>query len=148
MARFGKIRAQRKEKRPRKAQKNKEPHAADLRAGNRLRELRLLRGLTQMALAERVGVTFQQIQKYENGSNRLSASRIAQIARALDVRPAYFFEEKGEDNAAEAILDRRMKKWIGLFEALPDRRAKDRMLIMVRQAVHLANLNNSGQDRQ
>ncbi len=67
-------------------------HPVDRHVGNRLRQLRALRGITQTALADRIGVTFQQVQKYEKGANRISASRLWEIRRALDVPIASFFE--------------------------------------------------------
>jgi transcriptional regulator with XRE-family HTH domain len=54
---------------------------------------RLIIGMSQTKLADKMGITFQQIQKYENGKNRVSASRLQQIARTLRVRPEFFFEE-------------------------------------------------------
>jgi transcriptional regulator with XRE-family HTH domain len=66
-------------------------HPIDLHIGQRLKELRIVRGLSQAELGERVSITFQQIQKYEKGSNRVSCSRLYQFARILDVPPAYFF---------------------------------------------------------
>lgn len=56
--------------------------------GVRVRSLRMERGLSQTALADAMGVTFQQVQKYEKGSNRISGSRIGQIAAALEVPPS------------------------------------------------------------
>lgn len=64
----------------------------DQHVGRQLRTLRKGRGLSQTALAEHCGVTFQQIQKYENGKNRISASRMQQIAWKLQVRPSFFFD--------------------------------------------------------
>lgn len=61
--------------------------------GTRLRLARKMRNLTQEALAERLGVTFQQVQKYENGTNRISASRLHQAVLILDVPVTYFFPE-------------------------------------------------------
>lgn len=64
--------------------------------------MRWLRGITQSQLADKVGVRFQQIQKYENGANRVSASRLWELAEALDVAIAYFFEGLWSDaNARE-----------------------------------------------
>lgn len=57
----------------------------------RVREMRNLREMRQAELAERLGVTFQQIQKYETGQNRIPSDRLAEIAEALDVSPAWFF---------------------------------------------------------
>jgi len=61
--------------------------------GQRLRKLRLAKGLTQDGLGKRIGISFQQIQKYENGSNRISASRLNEIASSLDVPVTYFFSQ-------------------------------------------------------
>ncbi len=64
----------------------------DIHVGKRLRRRRRLLGLTQQELASQVGVRFQQIQKYECGANRLTASRIYDISRALNVAVQYFFD--------------------------------------------------------
>lgn len=68
----------------------------DLHLGKRLRRRRRLLGLTQQQLALSVGVRFQQIQKYECGANRISAARIWQLAEALEVPVAYFFDGLAE----------------------------------------------------
>jgi transcriptional regulator with XRE-family HTH domain len=60
--------------------------------GKRVRHRRWLIGMTQQQLAEQVGIKFQQIQKYETGANRVSASRLWDIADALDVKVSFFFE--------------------------------------------------------
>lgn len=64
----------------------------DQHLGNRVRRRRRLLGLTQHQLAQKVGVRFQQVQKYECGSNRISAARIWQLANALEVPVAYFYD--------------------------------------------------------
>ena len=64
----------------------------DLHVGKRLRRRRRLLGLTQQQLAESVGIRFQQIQKYECGANRVSASRLFDLAESLDVPVQYFYE--------------------------------------------------------
>jgi len=68
------------------------PHPVDIHVGRRLRSQRMLKGLSQEKLAESLGITFQQIQKYENGTNRLSASRLFLVSQALDIGLGYFFE--------------------------------------------------------
>lgn len=70
----------------------KRPDPIDITVGQRLRQRRLLVGQTQEQLAESIGVTFQMVQKYEKGSCRVGASRLSQIARALNVPVAYFFD--------------------------------------------------------
>lgn len=67
-------------------------HPIDLHVGNRVRQRRRLLGMTQQRLADAVRIRFQQIQKYESGANRISASRLWTLSKALDVSIAYFFE--------------------------------------------------------
>lgn len=68
------------------------PHPVDIHVGDRLRARRTILGYTQNGLAGAVGLTFQQIQKYERGINRIGASRLYQLAQVLGVPAAYFFE--------------------------------------------------------
>lgn len=75
-------------------------HPVDVHVGKRIRHRRWMSGTTQQQLAERVGIKFQQIQKYETGMNRVSASRLWDIAAVLDVPVSFFFE--GMDNQAQA----------------------------------------------
>lgn len=74
-------------------------HPVDVHVGKRVRHRRWLIGMTQQQLAEQVGIKFQQIQKYETGANRISASRLWDIADALGVPVSFFFE--GLDEAAK-----------------------------------------------
>lgn len=81
------------------------PNSIDRDVGSRLRARRQLIGLSQSQLAEQLGITFQQIQKYESGSNRLSASRLQLIAHILEVPAGYFFEAAAtESNAPQERL--------------------------------------------
>ncbi|MDO5756224.1 MAG: helix-turn-helix transcriptional regulator [Rhodobacterales bacterium] len=68
------------------------PHEVDVHVGKRIRHRRWLAGMTQQQLAESVGIKFQQIQKYETGANRVSASRLWDIAAAMGVNVGFFFE--------------------------------------------------------
>lgn len=70
----------------------KTSNIVDVYVGARLRMRRTMLGMSQSKLGELLGVTFQQIQKYEKGSNRVSASRLQNTARVLEVTPGYFFE--------------------------------------------------------
>lgn len=65
----------------------------DAHVGNRLRERRILLGLSQTRLGESLGLSFQQIQKYERGIDRISVGRLVHLAHVLDVPITYFFEE-------------------------------------------------------
>jgi len=78
-------------------------HPVDVHVGKRIRHRRWMTGTTQQQLAEKVGIKFQQIQKYETGMNRVSASRLWDIAHALGVDVAFFFE--GYDGVAPAETD-------------------------------------------
>ena len=71
--------------------------AIDDHVGGRIRERRIMLGLTQQQLAEMIGVTYQQAHKYERGINRVSAGRLFEIARALSAPITYFFEGIGEE---------------------------------------------------
>ena len=70
----------------------------DLEIGQRIRDLRKLKKMTQTDLANKVGVTFQQVQKYENGFNRVGGGRLQAIATALGVAPSFLFGENGRDS--------------------------------------------------
>jgi transcriptional regulator with XRE-family HTH domain len=74
------------------ANRTKEPNPTDRHVGGRIRMRRMMLGMSQTNLADAVQITFQQIQKYEKGTNRVSASRIQQFAKILNVPVAYFFE--------------------------------------------------------
>jgi transcriptional regulator with XRE-family HTH domain len=72
--------------------KDDQPHAVDKYVGGRMRVRRVQVGMSQGQLANRIGVSFQAVQKYESGDIRLSASRLYDVAQALDIGPAFFFE--------------------------------------------------------
>ena len=85
-------------------------HPVDVHVGKRVRHRRWMVGMTQQQLGEIVGIKFQQIQKYETGMNRVSASRLWDIAAALDVPVSFFFEGlSGEAGAelSEAVAEAR-----------------------------------------
>jgi transcriptional regulator with XRE-family HTH domain len=71
----------------------KKPNPTDLHVGSRIRLRRNMLGMSQEKLGDNLGITFQQIQKYEKGTNRVGASRLQAIATILNVPPAFFFED-------------------------------------------------------
>jgi len=71
----------------------KTPNSIDVHVGSRIRLQRALKGMSQTTLAEGLGVTFQQVQKYEKGTNRVGSSRLQAIANILGVPVAWFFED-------------------------------------------------------
>ena len=74
-------------------------HPVDVHVGKRVRHRRWMVGMTQQQLGDIVGIKFQQIQKYETGMNRISASRLWDIAQALDVSISFFFEGFDSEHA-------------------------------------------------
>ena len=83
--------------------------AIDDRVGGRIRERRIMLGLTQQQLAEMIGVTYQQAHKYERGINRVSAGRLFEIARVLSAPITYFYEGIGEEGPQQVPPQQRMQ---------------------------------------
>jgi transcriptional regulator with XRE-family HTH domain len=90
---------------------SKSPNSVDVAVGSRVRFRRKQLGLSQGRLGEKLGITFQQIQKYEKGTNRVGASRLQAMASVLDVPVSYFFPDPGtpldKSDAVTALLDSR-----------------------------------------
>jgi transcriptional regulator with XRE-family HTH domain len=78
------------------------PNPVDVHVGARLRMRRTLLGLSQATLADALGLTFQQVQKYERGANRVSSSRLFDLSRVLDVPIRFFFDEMDGDISAQS----------------------------------------------
>lgn len=76
-------------------------HPVDVHVGRRLRLRRTILGMSQEAIGKQIGVTFQQIQKYERGINRMGASRLYDFSKGLGVPVAYFFDGYGDYGADE-----------------------------------------------
>ena len=104
-------------------------HPVDVHVGKRIRHRRWTLGTTQQQLAERVGIKFQQVQKYETGMNRVSASRLWDIASALEVPIAYFFdgmgqaaetERAGSDMPTDLLTDREALELLRSYYAIPE----------------------------
>jgi transcriptional regulator with XRE-family HTH domain len=76
------------------------PNPVDVHVGARVRLRRTLLGLSQERLGEAIGLTFQQVQKYERGANRIGASRLYDLSRVLDVPVSFFFEDMDDQTAA------------------------------------------------
>jgi len=86
----------------------KKPNPVDAHVGSRVRLRRMLLGMSQERLGESMGLTFQQVQKYEKGVNRIGASRLFQISKILDVPVQFFFEEApytGDGNAVHGMAE-------------------------------------------
>jgi transcriptional regulator with XRE-family HTH domain len=97
-------------------------HPIDKHVGSRIRHGRWMRGMTQQDLGDAAGCKFQQIQKYETGANRVSASRLWGIAKALGVPITFFFEGKEQpDPVLSTFPDRGSAELLGIWMSLPDK---------------------------
>ncbi len=109
-------------------------HPVDIHVGKRVRHRRWLNGMTQQQLAEKVGIKFQQIQKYETGMNRVSASRLWDISDALGVPVSFFFEglTAGEQPAdsdkngipADILANKEALELVRSYYAMPQNQRK------------------------
>lgn len=100
-------------------------HSVDVHVGKRIRHRRWMIGMTQQQLADKVGIKFQQIQKYETGMNRVSASRLWDIARAVDVPVSFFFEGLVEGHVpgvveGDIFADKEALQLVRAYYAMPE----------------------------
>ena len=87
----------------------KAPNPIDKHVGSRVRMRRMMLAMSQEKLGDALGLTFQQVQKYEKGTNRITAGRLKRIANILDVPILYFFEDAVEEPAAPADNNRELR---------------------------------------
>lgn len=99
-------------------------HSVDVHVGKRIRHRRWMIGMTQQQLADKVGIKFQQIQKYETGMNRVSASRLWDIGHALDVPVNFFFEGLHEKALAavkgDILADKEALQLVRAYYSIPE----------------------------
>lgn len=105
-------------------------HPVDLHVGRKLKQIRTLRRLSQTDVARKLNLSFQQIQKYEIGSNRVAASRLFELAQILDVPPSYFFEGL-HDNQNEAPKDDAGLEIVNALAAIKDEEVKTRIVTFI-----------------
>ena len=108
-------------------------HEIDRHVGARIRERRIMLGLTQQQLADLIGVTYQQAHKYERGINRVSAGRLFEIARVLTEPVSYFFE--GLDTHEERLASPRERMCLELarnFAQIPNERHQEALSQLAR----------------
>nr|WP_274534638.1 helix-turn-helix transcriptional regulator [Pararhizobium polonicum] len=98
---------------------SKKPNPIDVEVGRRIRMRRTLLGLSQTTLADALGITFQQVQKYEKGTNRVGASRLQAIAEFLQIPVSFLFEGQETIGAdAESLHGREITEFISTTEGL------------------------------
>lgn len=108
----------------------------DQLVGDRIRRRRILMGLTQDQLGETLGISYQQVQKYETGANRVSAGRLYLIARRLGVAPGWFFDPVKSDATTSDFSDigssRLLMDFVRSFSRIEDERVKSLLVSLVR----------------
>jgi len=121
----------------------KNPTLADQHVGRRLRWRRQELKLSQQVLADRLGVTFQQVQKYENGKNRVSAGRLFELARALETRTTYFYD--GMEAAADftGLIHSDAVDLIIAFQKIEDPELRKSILAQVKKQARLSKPEKS-----
>jgi transcriptional regulator with XRE-family HTH domain len=116
-----------------------QPNPIDIHVGARLRQRRTILGMSQGKLGDSVGLTFQQIQKYERGSNRIGASRLYDLSRVLDVSISYFFDDMPETISETRYLDvnKHLSEVVSAFEV--DDMVRRETLELVRNYYRVSN---------
>ena len=110
-------------------------HPVDIHVGKKIREARLVRGLTQSGVAKQLGLSFQQLQKYETGYNRVSASKLFELSQLLDVQPSYFFDglASGEAPSEPALMDDQTAKAVLALTSIQDEKVKNHLRSMIHE---------------
>ena len=111
----------------------------DAEIGRRLRQARLVENLTQDGLAQKLNISFQQVQKYENGTNRVSSSRLWTISRVLGLPITYFYEDLDDSHISEAVegaddgfLPDRTIRVARMLDEMPDSDVKDKVFGLIK----------------
>ncbi len=125
------------------------PHPVDVHVGRRARERRTLEGMSQSAVAEKLGLTFQQLQKYERGHNRISASRLYELAQLFDVPVAYFYEgmEAGKGAPDDTLTKRETLELVRAYYAISEPAVRDSIRKLAQAAAKLGKSPAAGRRR-
>lgn len=110
-------------------------HPVDIHVGKKIREARLVRGLTQSGVAKQLDLSFQQLQKYETGYNRVSASKLFELSQLLDVQPSFFFEGLGRDTPQgdHLLMDDQTAKAVLALTSIRDEKVKTHLRSMIHE---------------
>ena len=117
------------------------PHPVDIHVGKRIRMRRQYLDINQQTLGDALDLTFQQVQKYERGENRVTASRLAETAKVLGVPVWFFFEGLPAEGVPQSTEDQQRNDWlqqsetvdlIRLYYAIPDDSVRREFLAMVK----------------
>ena len=127
----------RKKSKPRSSSTKLSPRSAgdvDIELGRRIRLRRLEKGISQIELAGHLGVTFQQVQKYEKGTNRVGAARLQQIAEVLGVDIPFFYDGDGKEPDVDSLLVVNSVfslRLLRAYTAIKDKAVQRRLVILV-----------------
>ena len=121
-------------------------HPIDIHVGRRVRERRRALGVTQEKLGEALQLTFQQVQKYERGANRISASKLYEVAQVLRVPVAWFFdggdaEATAAPRSADPRANREARDLVDAYKKLPSAKMRKQVLELVK-SMALAGTDN------
>ncbi|WP_420548862.1 helix-turn-helix domain-containing protein [Curvivirga sp.] len=109
------------------------PHPTDVHVGQKVREARVTKGYSQEDLGKKLGISFQQVQKYEKGTNRIGSSRLWEISRALDSPITYFFDGINAEGAqASGNIPRRTIELAGKIDAIKDENIRNQILNLIK----------------
>jgi transcriptional regulator with XRE-family HTH domain len=131
------------------------PHPTDVRVGRLLRERRLERGISQERLGALLGVTYQQIQKYERGTTRIGSSRLHDLCGILEVQANYFFDAAAPPGLADApvafahapelsIAALEVRELLDAFQRIGDAEVRRRIIELTRTLANLGRHRGSG----
>ena len=125
------------------------PHPVDIAVGNRVRELRTRAGLSQTELGVQLGVSFQQIQKYEKGTNRMGASRLIQVCEALSITITDIFDGIGNSKQAtrKALVDPEVMRIAREVQAISDPQTRMALRTLVKSISGMTKSNNGEADQ-
>jgi len=114
-------------------------HPVDIHVGQQLKRMRILRNLTQTDVAQGLKISFQQVQKYELGRNRISASRLFELSHILNVPPAFFFEGlEDPHDESERALDDEATKIASMFTRIEDARLRTQIRTFINEVASTA----------
>ncbi len=136
------------------------PHPVDIYVGSRVRLRRTLKGMSQQKLAGQLGLTFQQVQKYERGTNRIGASRLFELSQILDVPTSFFFDGLTSADSvrttspgfsdvpqrsyeADQFSKREILELVRAYDRIGDRDVRDRVFAMVKAIAAFINSDKS-----
>lgn len=106
-------------------------HPVDVHVGRKLKQIRTLRRFSQTDVANQLGLSFQQVQKYEIGSNRIAASRLFELAQFFDVSPAYFFDGLYDNARIKVTQSDAGMEIVSALAAIQDETVKSRIVTFI-----------------